>query len=370
MLQTMRRNRIIVLASKAKRLHDRLVHKYGLSLQVPVSDYVHSEGPATATLPYLKPTDLFRTLLSDQHSFLLFGGCDEPNNVENLLRTFWASYQKEHPEHQVFDHPERLSRTFPITIHGDGGRTQKKQPLEVFSFQPVLGLSTPASKTMQCRCHASVPYGGTDFGTPSSHRLNSKYSTFLTHFLVFAFPSKSYDNFDNILTGFLKEALDDLANACAHGVTSQSGQIFYPCCIGFKLDMEWMAKVGTLTRSYQNVGHVNQKACCAECHAGEPAVPFEDVNVTASWISTRFNTMPWRVSPPWQNVPFDQGRPAKFLRRDAFHIFRLGICRNFLASSIYLLMYMGCPFASTSIFGCGGVKTGNSFNGDSNNNAK
>ena len=321
--------------------------KFQLSLRVPVSEYVHSEGPSTASIPYLKPTDLFRTLLLDEYSCLLFGGCQGPEDaIEHLLRTFWETYRKEHPDHEVFQHPERLGTTFPITVHGDGGRTQKKQPLEIFSVQPALGLNTVASeKTMQCHCDTSAASGGGGLGAPESQHLNSKYSTFLTHFLVFAYPSKSYDMFDNLLTGFLREAMDDLAYAFEHGVVSQSGKKIYPCCIGFKLDMEWMAKVGTLTRSYQNVGHVNEKNCCHECDAGEPGCPFEDVNVNAMWTRTRFNTLPWRQSPPWSNIPFDRDKPAKFLRRDAFHVFRLGICRNFIASSIYLLMYMGCLLA-------------------------
>lgn len=337
--------------SEAKRFYDRVVKKFGLSLGVPVSEYVHSEGPHTAMLPYLKPSDLLRTLLSD-YSFLLFGGCSEPHDdIEKLLLSFWRAYQVEHPEHEVFKNPGRLNRTFPITVHGDGGRTQKKQPLEIFSLQPVLGLNT-ASKSKRCRCSASVGFGGTDLGDPFAQHLNSKYSTFLTHFLIWAFPRKQYSNFDDILTGFLQEAMDDLGRACLEGVPSKSGTIFYPCCIGFKLDMEWMAKVGTLTRSYPNVGHVNAKACCAECDAGIVGVPFEDMNTTAAWIRTRFKTIPWQHAPPWSNVPFDLNKPAKFLRRDSFHIFRLGISRNFLASSIYLLIYMGCPLFSQAFLPC------------------
>ena len=99
--------------SEAKRFYDRVVRKFGLSLRVPVSEYVHSEGPHTATLPYLKPSDLLRTILSD-YSFLLFGGCSEPHDdIQKLLLSFWRAYQVEHPEHEVFKNPERWNVPFP-----------------------------------------------------------------------------------------------------------------------------------------------------------------------------------------------------------------------------------------------------------------
>ena len=328
-------------------MHDKLVIKFGLSLKIPVSEYVHSEGPATATLPYQKPTDLFQVLLR-RYPWLFFGGVCEPTARKTMLETFWAAYKLEHPEHDVFQNPERLGVTFPITIHGDGGRTQKKQPLEILSLQPVLGLDTAgASKKHQghCKCETSVAYGGGVSGrlrNPASQRLNSKHSTYLTHFLIFAFPSKSYSQFGDILTQLLNTVMDDLALACRQGITLESGEIFYPACVGFKLDMEWMAKVGALTRSYQNVGHVNEKACCHECDAGQTGVAFEDVSDRAAWISTRYSTVPWVGASPWDSVPFDLEKPAKFLRRDAFHVFRLGICRNFLASCIFLLIKIGC----------------------------
>ena len=157
-----------------------------------------------ATFPYLAPKEVLKHLLLNGYSWLLLGGCHESNDdVEALLRSFWLCYQKEHPEHKVFEHPDRLGTTFPVTVHGDGGRTQKKQPLEVFSLQPVLGLNTAASmKSMACCCDTSVMYGGTDLGAPESQCLNSKHSTYLTHFLLFAYPSKAYSQFDNLLTGF------------------------------------------------------------------------------------------------------------------------------------------------------------------------
>lgn len=134
---------------------------------------------------------------------------------------------------------------------------------------------------------------------------------------------------------------------CEEGLDGVDGNRWFPALIGFRLDMEWMTKVGTLDRSYQNVGTRNAIPCCHECDAGAEGVHFEDVNTTARWISTCWNTVPWSSSPPWHSVAFDTQAPAKFLRRDAFHIFRMGIGRNFLGSSVLLFVRMGCPLTSS-----------------------
>ena len=322
------------------------MRKFGLSLKIPLSDYVHSEGAASVVIPYLKPYDILERVLLKQPWMVLGGSTGEES--ERLLLAFWDDYRVEHPGHAVFQFSrDRLRRTIPFTIHGDGGRTQKKQPLEIFSMQPVIGLNTALGKKTHCRCDTSVAVGGDDMGCPASQCLNTKYSTYLTHFLIFAYPSKSYfKDFPQLLNGLLETACSNLGNVCCGGVVGFDGQRWFPAVVGFKLDMEWMAKCGSLTRSYQNVGHVREIPCCHECDAGMAGVPFENVNPNAEWMATRFSTVPWNTPPPWKDIPFDVAQPARFLRRDAFHIFRLGIGRNYIASCIYLFCYMDCPLDS------------------------
>ena len=327
----------------AKRQFRRLVKKFGLSVRIPISHYTHREQGKLITLPWMKPRDILEKLFTS-NPWLFFGGVTDTRDAETLLTQFWACYRREHPEHELFgeDGLQRLHRTFFVTVHGDGGRTQKQQPLEVLSMQPVLGLDCAVQLHGQCRCETIQSFGGANLGSPAAQCLNSKHSTYLTHYLIFAFPSKRYRKFKKLLTSMLKRALEDLALACQEGLDGPDGEKWFPALIGFRLDMEWMAKVGSLDRSYQNVGTTNPIPCCHECDAGTAAVHFEDVNVTAKWISTCWNTIPWSSTPPWHSVAFDTGAPAKFLRRDSFHIFRMGIGRNFLGSSIILFVRMGC----------------------------
>ena len=302
------------------------------------------EGGASAKFPYHRPRDILTVVMSE-YPWLFQGGAKGPD-AERLLLSFWNAYRLEHPDHVVFGHSaDRLARTVPITIHGDGGTTQKKFSLETVSLQPVLGVDTlaPTSKRSRCSCETSECYGGGGHSDVHSQQLSSKHSTYMSHFLIFGYPAKSYD-FDTLLLSFLQKVCEDLAS-CADGF--QCGdKTYYAACIGFKSDMEWLVKsAGGITRSYQNIGSVNQIPICPECEAGAPGIPFEDMAATALWTRTRFQTVPWRVAPPWGNVPYDDVKPARFLKRDSFHIFRLGIGRNYAASCIFVLAYMNCFLA-------------------------
>ena len=304
----------------------------------------------------MKPSDIFKVIINKE-PWMLLGGSAGPES-KNLLLSFWDCYREEHPDHPVFSfNRERLGKTIPFTLHGDGGRTQKRQPLEIVSMQPVLGLETRAScKRKMCHCETSLPFGGDATLDPVAQRVNSKNSSYLTHFLMFAYPSKSYKDFETLLTGILEAAFSDFGVACDEGAIGFDGEKWFPACLGLKLDMEWMTKCGSLNRSYQNVGTVREIPCCHECDAGSPGIPFEDVNPDAKWVETRWATVPWdpQSEPPWKGIPFSAAQPAKFLRRDVFHIFRLGIGRNFIGSCVYLLCYMKC-FLSGIIFICFGI---------------
>ena len=90
---------------QAKRLHDALVRKFGLSLRIPLSEYVHFEGPLSVVMPYLKPSDIFSTMMS-KHPWLLLGGSTGPES-QRMLASFWKCYRLDHPSHSRFSSSTR-----------------------------------------------------------------------------------------------------------------------------------------------------------------------------------------------------------------------------------------------------------------------
>eukprot|EP00438_Fugacium_kawagutii_P027965 Skav210844 [mRNA] locus=scaffold543:347409:348998:+ [translate_table: standard] len=303
------------------------------------------ENGVSVNLPFLKPTDTLKYLLQKE-PWLFFGGLNPGPEAEELLSTFWRFYRSEHGTHQVYqmaaDGKIRLEQTIPLILHGDGGRTQKKQPIEIVSFRPVLGIDTNEA-CLKCSCHQTATYTGKRKSDPMAPRLNNRNNSYLTHFLIFSYPSKMFKSTPGLFKSILEEASMDLKAACCDGVFV-SGGVYHVAILGVSGDMEYHAKTGTLNRSYQNVGHRNFIPCCHECDAGDIRYPFEDVSSSPAWVNTLYQTPPWSQPPPFKHIPFEDwgsGQASRFFKKDPFHIFRLGIARNFIGSTIVLFCSLG-----------------------------
>eukprot|EP00435_Cladocopium_sp_Y103_P060350 s51_g22.t1 len=246
---------------------------------IPTSAHTHIEGPETAVLHYLRPRDVLKTLLA-QDPWLLLGGLDPGPPAYEMLKAFWDTYRLEHPSHKVFQMEREnilnLENTIPMMLHGDGGRTAKKQPLEVVSLVAVLGLDT--YKGLTCGCENSVDFT-TNRATrdPLLQKLNSKNNSYLSHFLLFAFPSKKFKKTPGLLKAMLQRVSEDMASCCTDGVTVRD-QRWNFAVVGLRGDAEWHSKTG---------------------------------------------------------------QAGAFFRYDPFHVFRLGIARNFIGSCLIFLCNEG-----------------------------
>lgn len=329
----------------ASRQYQRAVKANGFALKVPTSYHVFEEDGVTVSLPYLKPTRMLNYLLTDE-PWLLLGGLKPGGEARQLLATFWNLYRSEHGSHEVFrmaaENKIRLDQTIPLILHGDSGRTLKKQPLEVLSFRPALGLDTEAN-ILKCKCSQTSTYSGARKSSPMAQRLNNKHSSYLTHFLTCAFPSKKFKSTPGLLMSMLEAMSMDLRVACWDGIAI-GNTVYHVAILGMAGDFEWHAKTGLLNRSYQNVGHKNFIPCCSECLAGSMQFPFEEVSSNLKWKDSLYRSPPWTELPPFRHIPFtdcNSGEAARFFKKDPFHICRLGIFRNFIGSTIVLLCLEG-----------------------------
>ena len=146
---------------------------------IPISSYVHEEDGRSVVIKWLRPSNILRYLLSWYPSLLL-GGFEPGVEAEAMLSTFWKQYRLNHPSHAVFGQNFASHRCIPFNLHGDGARTQKTTVGSGFtgssSGTRQRQLQTPLGAANQC-------------GNPLVQCLNHRYHTYLSRFLIFAFPS-------------------------------------------------------------------------------------------------------------------------------------------------------------------------------------
>ena len=322
--------------ANASRQYKGLVRKFNFSMKVEVSYHEFEENGNHVTMPYIKPSSMLECLLK-HYPWTLLGGLSPGLAAQQLLLSFWKEYARFHPSHAIFASSDscsedKLAVTIPILLHGDAGRTQKKQALEVMSFEAVLGLDSGLGVASTCRCGTPCEHGGGD-----SQLLNHKNSSYLSRFLIFAFNSKQHGDTPGLLQSMLDLSSLDLARVCRAGLRSGCTN-WRVAVIGMKGDLEYHQKTGLLNRSYLNVGSKNLIKCCHLCEAGGAEHAFEDVAESAGWVGTIHSSVPWRQPPPFKHLPYEDwsdGKAASWFRLDPFHVFRLGIARNFIAAFFF-----------------------------------
>ena len=201
-------------------------------------------------------------------------------------------------------------------------KLQPRQPLEVLSLEPTLGIGGSAEPNKLCTCAEPVLQTG--------QRCNGKYHSYLTRFLLAAFPSKQWPQ--ELLSDLIRALSSQLRELFNTGLLV-NGRRYYFGILGLKGDFEFHCtclRDAGLKRSYEHVGRAQDIPVCIECEAGFPDTPMEDANVGAAWTRTIGKSAPWERLPSFGQVPFDNwcsfpSRAPEFFRRDPFHVFRLGL---------------------------------------------
>ena len=179
---------------------------------------------------------------------------------------------------------------------------------------------------------------------------NYKGHSFLTRHLLFGIPGYLYNNKTDLVRAHLELAAGDLASLFNNGVMV-NGRRYYAALVGCKGDLKFQAGVvAHMTRSYMNLGRVRPIPCCSLCMAGTREFPMEDVQHEPPWSQSMFRERPWNehgLQPPFLQVPFDLSRAELLYRLDAFHVFKVGVGRDIVGSSLLWLCYLG-------VFDCDG----------------
>ena len=252
------------------------------------------------------------------------------------LQEFWERYRLLHPDHDIWMYSHLQEDTLvPLLLHGDGGRTFRKDELMVLQFQPVLGFGTRAA----CASHPVF--------TPKKFGVNMSKHTFTTRFLYGVMQKALYRDDPACFTSFLTSFVENLGKLFYEGITLQNKR-FHFAVLGVKGDLPFLQKAGGLQRTFLHVRKAPETArskpltgCCHLCLAGTQPYPFEDFSRSAKWMesSGASNPYPWDVLPPLlQSLPHVHHDPASVFRLDILHVYHLGMGRDFTASSLVVLL--------------------------------
>ena len=252
------------------------------------------------------------------------------------LAEFWENFRGEQPTHEVFDHGHFIdySSLVPLYLHGDGGRTYKRDELMVIQFQPALGFGSRLSHPNK-------------FGQQTG--INLQGHSFTTRFLTGVMPKQMYRDSLDVFDNFMVHTMSSLESLYYQGLQLPHGRVPRFLVVGLKGDLPFLAKAGHLNRTFSNIRKAPERptskplvGCCWMCGAGSPNIPFEDFGTAPRWLGTcgANNALPWHSMPPWfDHVPAhvheDRG---SFFKLDILHIYHLGVGRDFGGSSLTVLL--------------------------------
>ena len=334
------------MAAKKQKEHNvsrdayyRAIRRFGIGWHIKqdVFNYVCEDGDVIP-IHFMLPRTLLGYLLKKEPQLLFgAGGIDS-------LPAFWHGYRMYHEGHIVFsDHHQSLHRVIPLAVHGDEGRGKRRSSTTVVSIESVLGIKGKISK---CACH---PFHLDTSEEPDCelHRVakqlhcNLKGHSFLQHFPLFVIPGVYAKQYKDITMAMLELIADDLRDLYQNGL-DVSGERFYIAIVASKGDLKWYSKICRFTRGYERKGRICDVPCCHVCQAGSPGLPAEDVSSSPAWVSTMYQERPWSEEegkqPALTAVPFDWTKPEFTYKHDILHTLRLGVFRDFVASTIFLFL--------------------------------
>ena len=338
--------------------------KYGWS--IPTSSFKYALGnDEYLDVPYYSPKDIFKYMVTN-HPSLLVGGVIDHKQRARHLQAFWAAHRLLYPNHRVYgEHPHSLCQVIPFCIHGDEGRGKRRGNTIVLSVESVIGIHTSVDDVgWLCDCCPS-DHAMSRFQTRAtnmcalwedcilSQKTNMQGHSYLQHYPVFVLPGSMYKQHTGLLQACLQQMSIELRQCFFEGFQDDKGHCYFGALVGSKGDLKWIAKAAQLKRCFEHVGRKRDIEMCHECGAGSQEHPFEELTTEfPSWTQTIHSQRPWdEDNPPHMStIPYNLSEPESQLKRDVFHLCKVGIYRDFVGSAI-------AWFASVGYFGRGDVDT-------------
>lgn len=337
--------------ANAERDMRDIFDELGYSLPIPITRTQHlCEGKDDIFTFHVTPEDWVKYLM--EHQPQLLGG--HSGDAFDNFAHFWKVFEVSHPTHRVFQsHSERLRHVIPLLLHGDEGRAVKRTNYFLTSIESPMG--SVKDPNLRCCCcsmlegRPGLPEYGSDRASLDPDVLtaaramvsNFKGHSYLSRFLLFGCGGWIYKSRPEVIDKLLHEIGLSFKRLFETGITLSCGTTVYASLVFIKGDMDYHKKTANLTRSYANLGKVNNIEICHHCKAGGDAYPFEDYSENPKWLESLYTSRPWNVDPYLCLIPYDLEAPEKALHGDIMHIYKLGIGRDIVGGVLIILLRKG-----------------------------
>ena len=253
---------------------------------------------------------------------------------------FWENYQKVDPDFELFRIPNTdLSRTAAFLVHGDEGRTLKRNALMVTSLQSawdvvMMSNGFRAKKLTLRTCGSTLQV---------IHLWPGMLWTQCQKHLTSLTPQFSMMPWGHVAKS-LRKCFDE---GCVDQVR---GERFKIVVLGVKGDAPYLVKAAHFYRSYNTMAKRGDergppKGVCPYCLAGTNGFPAEDISTSSPcWLPTVGVKLPWLKRPAFiKHLLHNPSNPTEFFKSDIWHIVHLGFGRSWVASIVQTaLPYLPC----------------------------
>lgn len=221
----------------------RVIKKQGTTLDIELS-FMTIRG---TTIPWIDPRD-WATWLIKKGLWPRLAGVNrgESEAARKMWSEFWVRFKKLQPHFELFDLEEfgdiDLSRTAAFCLHGDEGRSLKRQGIMVTSLQSILGFGYNVKRSKR---NATGKDG---------LKVNYMGHSFTHRFVSSAIPKSVYENDGETFHGAMEELSKSLKTLLTDGVRDPiTNEVFRIAIISVKGDMPYLAKMGRLYRSFNTL---------------------------------------------------------------------------------------------------------------------
>ena len=299
-------------------------------------------GP-NSEYPYLKPLDFAECLVRNGRERDLVG-FPTLEQAGDTLADYWQKFRVLFPGHRISELLEKgllnPRRLIPLYLHGDEGRTYRKNGIMILCMQGALGHGSLSGRRANQVKKQQLK--------KKNAKMNLYGHTFCTRQLFSVAHKKAYDKTPEVLHQLLDVWAKELKELLLKGFASKAGNRFRCAVVGCKGDWPFLVKAGRLNRSFYNTPKraVSKTACTGVCHkclAGRPQFPFEDVAFNATFWGTLAAEKPWDEPGSLLSLPHDEESPEEFYKPDVWHNYYLGSGKCFLGGGMVIIVQILAP---------------------------